>query len=140
MNQLQRLIDDVDKVAKEQGSPPPGEFLAHVMTGHDPRPVEAPIYALVKKIAFREFTDTGEAFPTPDEWALIVEIILGSGEYDKAPVSIEHSMRATEKLMEFLHAKMKRVEVQGALDVQLKVEPLTGDDLEAFRAKFQSDF
>lgn len=140
MNQLQRLIEDVDKVAQEHGSPPPGEFLANVMAGRDPRPVDSPLFTLVKGIAYREFTGAGDPFPSPDEWQLIVEIVLGSEDYQKAPVSIEHSMRAGEKLMEYLHAKMKRVEVQGALDVQLRVEPLTGDDLEAFRERFNKDF
>jgi len=140
MNQLQRLIKEVDTVASDKGSPAPGEFLARVMAGEDPRPIDAPLYALVKRIAFREFSGQGDAYPTPDEWSLITEVVLSTDEYKQARVGVEQSLRAAEKLMEYLHAKMKSVEVQGQLDVRLEVVPLTGDDLTEFKARFDDEF
>ena len=140
LNQLQRLIDEVDRVAIESGSPAPGEFLARVMAGEDPRPLDSYLYTLVKRIAFREFSGSGENYPTPEEWATVVETVLGSDEYRKAPITIDQSLRATEKLMEYLHAKMRSIEVQGNLGIRLEVKPLTGEDLDKFKEKFDEEF
>lgn len=139
MGQLQRLIDEVDKVARERGAPAVGEFLATVMTGKDPRPVESPLFSLVKKIAFREFVG-GESFPTPEEWAAIVGEVLGSGLYERANVDIGLSTRAAERLMEYLHAKMKAIEVNANVDARIEVVPLTGADLDAFKERFEDEF
>ena len=140
LNQLQRLINDVDKVAKESGAPAPGEFLARVMSGEDPRPIDSPLYGLVKRIGFREFHNQGDPYPTPEEWGMICEMVLGSDEYQKSRVDIDQSLNAASRLMEYLHAKMKRVEIQGGLDIQIEVKPLTGADLDAFHERFSNDF
>lgn len=137
--QLRRLIDDVDRVATEKGIPAPGEFLAMIMAGQDPRPMDSPLYELVKRIQFREFAG-GDAYPTPAEWSDIIDMVLNSDEYRRSRIGIEQSLRASEKLMEYLHAKMKAVEVSGGLDVKLEVTPLTGDELDAFKAKFEDEF
>jgi len=139
MNQLARLIDEVDKVTQERGAPAVGEFLASVMTGQDPRPVDSPLFAMVKRISFREFTG-GEAFPTLEEWTTLVSMVLGSGLYERAPVSIEQSQRAAEKLMEYLHAKMKALEVSTTLDAKIQVVPLSGTDLDDFHERFNDEF
>ena len=140
LNQLQRLIDAVDSVASDMGSPPPGEFLATVMAGTDPRPIEAPLYALVKRIAFREFSGQGDAFPTPEEWSMITETVLSTDEYKQSRVTLDQSLRASERLMEYLHAKMKSIEVSGAMNVRVEVAPLTGADLDEFKARFDNEF
>ena len=140
INQLQRLIDEVDKVARDRGAPAVGEFLATVMSGKDPRPVESPLYALVKRITFREFTIGGDPFPTPDDWIAIVTEVLGSGLYEKAFVDIGLSTRAAEKLMEYLHAKMKSVEVNATVDARIHITPLTDDELDGFRERFNDEF
>lgn len=139
MGQLQRLIDEVDRVSRERGAPGVGEFLATVMSGKDPRPVESPLFSMVKKISFREFTG-GEAFPTPHEWEAITTEVLGSGRYERAFVDIGLSTRAAEKLMEYLHAKMKAIEVNANVNARVEVVPLTGDELDAFKERFEDEF
>jgi hypothetical protein len=140
LNQLQRLIDEVDRVATESGAPAPGEFLARVMAGEDPRPLDSPLYTLVKRIAFREFSGQGESFPTPEEWSTVVCMVLDSDEYQRARVTMDQSIKAGERLMEYLHAKMRSIEVQGNLGIKLEVKPLTGEDLDAFKERFNDEF
>lgn len=136
---LRDLIKQVSKVADETGALPPGEFLATVAAGIDPRPIDSPLYTIVHRIASRGFSG-GDPMPTMDEWMNIQEIVLNSGEYKKSRVSIEQSLQAATKLMDFLHAKMKAVELTGDLDVKLEVKPLTGADLDAFKERFEDEF
>ena len=139
LNQLQRLIDQVGKTSKDLGGVLPGEFLASVMSGKDPRPMDSPLYKLVRKIALREFSG-GDPMPTPEEWEQIRTIVLESGLYRAARVPIEQSLAAAQKLMEFLHARLKAVEISGGLGVQMEVKPLTGAALDAFKKRFEDEF
>ena len=139
LEQLQRLISDVERVTIEKGSPAPGEFLASVMSGFDPRNIESPLYDIVRKISLREFTG-GDPLPTMGEWTEISSIVLSDSQYRKARVPIEQSLQAAQRLMDFLHAKMKAVEVSGSMDVTLEVKPLSGADLDAFKERFENEF
>jgi hypothetical protein len=137
LKQLHTLIEQVEVTTKSLGGQLPGAFLASVMSGYDPREVDSPLFTLVKKISFRDL-EGGENFPTPEEWLAVSEEIL-SGGYERARVPVEQSQRAAEKLMEFLHAKMKAVELSGQVETVVKVEPLTGEELERFRERFNRD-
>lgn len=139
IEQLHKLMEDVERVSKRQGSPSPGEFLATVMSGQDPRPMDSPLYELVRKIALREFTG-GDPHPSEEEWTTIQTMVLDSDLYKASRVPIEQSLTAAQKLMEYLHAKMKAVEVSGGLDVKVEVKPLTGDELDAFKERFDDEF
>lgn len=136
-HQLQSLIEQVDGTTKELGGQLPGAFLASIMSGYDPREIDSPLFTITKKISFRDL-EGGENFPTKEEWDAISTIIL-SGGYEKTRVPVEHSQRAAERLMEFMHAKMKAIELSGNLDMVVKVEPLTGEELDRFHERFNRD-
>ena len=140
LDQLQRLIREVDRVSADMDVPPPGEFLATVMAGRDPRDMDSPLYTLVQKIALRAFQTGQNDMPEESEWAAIKSLVLETDHYRQARVSIEQSIQAATKLMEYLHAKMKAVEMTGGVGVQLDVKPLTGDDVKAFKERFEDEF
>lgn len=140
--QLSKLIQQVDKTTGEAGAPGVGEFLACIMTGRDPRPIDSPLFTLVKRIAMRQYDMSimSASMPNEFEWSEIVNIVLNSGLYQKAFVDVKQSQQAAEKLMEYLHAKMKSVELSGSIDHHIKIEPLTGRALEAFKDRFEEEY
>jgi len=139
LEQLAKLVEEVDDVCLETGTPSPGAFLATVMAGEDPRPVESELFKLVKRIAYRDLMG-GDPFPSKEEWLELVSIVLGSDAYVKTPLDASMSVRAAEKLMDFLHAKMKAVELSGATTHLVKVEPLTAEEVDLFRERFNDEF
>lgn len=139
LERLAELIDDVDQVCLEKGTPSPGAFLATVMSGEDPRPVESELFTLVKRIAFRDLMG-GDPFPTKEEWVQVMNIVMGSDAYVKTPLDASMSVRAAEKLMDFLHAKMKAIELSGATTHLVKVEPLSPAEVDLFTERFQDEF
>lgn len=139
LDRLNALIEQVDRVSDERGSMPVGEWLATVMSGLDPRPINSPLYDLVRKSAMREYTGGDPRF-TDEECELIRHLVLETDEYKHARVTLDQSMSAANKLMDFLHAKMKAVEVSGGLDVRLEIQPLTEAELDAFRARFDDEY
>jgi len=132
-DRVRALLADVEAACEATGAPSPGEFLARAMAGEDPRPLDGELFMLVKRIAFREFDPAGgEPYPTREEWDRIIEIVIGSGLYNVDRVSFRDSMRAAENLMEFLHAKMKAIELSGSVGVDLTIHPLTDDEVKTF--------
>lgn len=107
---LPKLRNAVSQACQHYGVPNPALFHAAVMAGKDPRPMEPPLVALVRKIAHREFDeDGGDPFPTEDEWRDLEQEVLGSGLYTFAPVSLQESHKAAHKLMDFLHKNQKQI-------------------------------
>jgi len=138
-SQLEKLIKSVDSTATELAAPDVPSFLTSVMAGTDPRDIDSELYTLVKRIVFREFTG-GSPQPDSDEWTQIVNIVLNSGRYQKSPVDINQSQAAANKLMDFLHAKMKALEITGDMNVKVEIEPLTGKALDEFKSRFDDEF
>ena len=110
--------------------PDPARWLAVLMTGQDPRPMEAPILDMVR----REFDEEGGTpFPDHGEWGAIVDHVLSSGLYENARVPLQDSLKAAQKLMDFLHKHQKQVtaEVQ---DIS-RTEPSDITDADVIRVR-----
>lgn len=127
---LDQLRDQVAALCEGEQIPEPGEFLASLMSGRDPRNRPALLYNVVNKIAM----DRGPLSPPDvDEWEMICDLVLNSGLYQTEPVPLETSVKAAEKLMDFLHAKLKAVELTADIEVTTKVIPLTDEEIERFK-------
>lgn len=127
---LDKLRDSVAQLCKSTEVPEPGEFLTSLMGGLDPRPRSNLLHAYVSEI-----TDDR---PSVEDWEFIRDIILGSGLYLHEPVSLDTSVKAAEKLMDFLHAKLKAIELQSDVTHQINVTPLTADEIRLFKETWES--
>lgn len=124
------------KAANTDAPGDPAEFLAEVAAGRDPRAIKSSLYRLVKEID-EEGLDT----PTPEDWDIIRFLVLESGLYKKQPVSLDVSMAAANKLIDFLHPKQKSVELDGKIDATVKVLPaLSEEEIRAFNKVFNRQY
>jgi len=135
--QLDKLRDEVSRLCERTDVPEPGEFLASLMSGTDPRPRSNLLFKYIKNIV----DELGpEVPPTPDEWEFIVDIILNSGLYENEPVSLDVSVQSANKLMDFLHAKLKAIELNAEIDINARVVPLSDDEIKRFKEVWDSRF
>lgn len=131
---IQSLRKAIAGVCKHYQVPDPARWLATIMTGQDPRPLDAPILDMVRKIVYREFDEEGgEPFPDTAEWAELVEHVLSSGLYEKARVPLQESHKAAQKLMDFLHKNQKQVTAE-ITEVEAK-EPADLTDADIIRIR-----
>jgi hypothetical protein len=136
------LLNAIDGVCRAKGIPDPARWLASIMAGRDPRPMETPLVEMMRKIVFRQFDDPpGDPMPTEDEWQAMVDHVLGSGLYDRAPVDLRASQAAATKLMDHLHSKRQeiRADISGVVGPREAI-PLTTDEIHAFREMFDDVF
>jgi hypothetical protein len=105
------------------------------MAGQDPRPGNSSeLWDLVASSQTKER-------PSAATWARIVEIVLGDDRYRRDFVDSTASIKAAEKLMDFLFAKRKAVEVTGHLTASVAVtQPLTVEEIEKFEERFCDEF
>lgn len=129
---LDSLRERVEQLCGRVNVPTPGEFLASIMSGVDPRPRCPLLVHYVRQIR--------DEVPQKDDWDFIRDLILDSGKYDKEPVTLEESIKAAEKLMDFLHAKLKAVEIQQDINMQVQVAPLTDDEIRRFKMIWSERF
>jgi len=129
------LAQELGKYCDDTGAPDPGRFLAELMAGQDPRPGQTSrLYQLVKR-------GRNEETPEPEDWAEIVEIVTSDDRFMRDFVPADVSFQAATKLMDFLYAKRKAVEISGHLSASVAVtEPLTVEEIERFEETFFSEF
>ena len=108
-------------------------FLEAVMNGQDPRRL-SDIYKLVLEV--EDFCD---GKPSDEDWAEIVDLVINRYKY--YTVSMNESAQAAKTLAEYLHAKRKNVEISGgAGSGSVSGNPLTEEEIELFKEKFNDDF
>ena len=108
-------------------------FLEAVMNGQDPRKL-SDIYKLVLEV--QDFSDGN---PSSEDWAEIVDLVISRYKY--YTVSMGESTNAAKTLAEYLHAKRKNVEISGGGGSgSVDATPLTEEEIELFKEKFNDDF
>ena len=109
-------------------------FLESIMGGQDPRRMSS-IYELIMEI---------DAFSNGDlssgDWSEIVDHVSDRYKYYSVPLS--DSIAASKTLAEYLHPKRKQIEINGNSDSNslVKSSPLTEEEIELFKEKFNDDF
>lgn len=108
-------------------------FLEAVMNGQDPRNLSS-VYELIMEID--SFTN-GEL--EKSDWAEIVDHV--SCRYKYNTVSLSDSLGASKTLAEYLHSKRKQIEIKdGSSEGSVADNPLTEDEVELFKEKFNDEF
>lgn len=127
-------IEDLRDLINKGEAKDPLVFLEAVMNGQDPRRLSS-IYELICEID--SFTN-GEL--SKSDWAEIVDHV--SSRYKYHTVSLGDSLAASKTLAEYLHAKRKQVELNGAQGATADPahHPLTTEEIELFKEKFNDDF
>lgn len=126
-------IEDLRELIHKGEVKDPLVFLESVMTGQDPRKLSS-IYELICEID--SFTDGNI---TKSDWSEIVDAITANYKYHT--VSLGESINASKTLAEYLYAKRKHIEINknDATD-DISDSPLTEEEIELFREKFNDDF
>ena len=127
-----RLLVRVRQRCKELGISEPIDYLTEVMAGHDPRVQTSELYEAVK--------DIGDLAPTQDQWDHLRDVVMMNPAYHVEPVEAETSIKAAEKIMEFVHPKLKAVDVQAKVAAAHVVVPLTKEEITDFDSWFNSEF
>jgi hypothetical protein len=127
-------VKDLRELIHEGEAKDPLVFLEAVMNGQDPRRLSS-IYELVMEID--SFSD-GDI--SKGDWYEIVDLVMNNFKYHT--VTLSESITASKTLAEYLHAKRKQVEVNGAGSgpVSAADNPLTEEEIELFKEKFNDDF
>lgn len=131
---MKTLEDSVRTLCDELKVPEPVEFLAQVMAGHDPRHL-SDIYQMILK--FEE--EYGE-FETPDQWDYTELVVKIKEKYQFFPVVLEQSFDAAKRIMEYTHAKKKHVDHSGHILDSAAVSPLTEEEVDVFKKKFDDEY
>lgn len=129
---MKLTIDELREMIHNKEASDPLVFLECVMNGQDPR-VHSKIYGLVNDID--GFCD---GVPTKAEWQEVVELVNASYKYQ--PVKLSESSSAAKTLAEYLHAKRKNIELSETSNVSGSATPLTEEEIELFREKFNDQF
>lgn len=127
-------IEDLRELIHEGEAKDPLVFLEAVMNGQDPRRLSS-IYELIMEID--AFTN-GEL--SKGDWNEIVDHVMNRFKYHT--VTLSESITASKTLAEYLHAKRKQVEVNGGNSGSVSVQdnPLTEEEIELFKEKFNDDY
>lgn len=143
IDEFASLREAIAGVCQSEGVPNPAAWLAHVMAGRDPRPMQSPLIQIVRKIAYRAF-DGGSDLPDQDEWTAIVEHVLGSGLYESARVGLRESQSAAQELMKYLHARRRDIQAAVSAEVNLTEKtapaPLSPSEIAEFKKIFEDVF
>lgn len=104
-------------------------FLESVMNGQDPRCLSE-IYILVCEI-----NDLTGGQVSGTDWADICDLVYKKYKYQS--VSLSESTSAAKTLSEYLYAKRKHVDINGADDKgKNSSPPLTEEEIKLFKEKF----
>lgn len=137
---LEDLKNAVADLCQETNVPEPGVFLAEIMSGRDPRNQCSKLYTFVKQLA-----ESGEE-PNEVDFEYIKYLVLGvpplfTSQYEPERVDINQSIRAAEKLIEYLYAKLKAVEVSGNVGLDVRVlPPLSDEEIKRFKERWDKEF
>lgn len=134
MKPIPLSIEDLRDFINKGEAKDPLVFLEAVMNGQDPRRLSS-IYELICEID--NFTN-GEL--SKSDWSEIVDHVTSRYKYHTVPLS--DSLVASKTLAEYLHAKRKQVEINGGGSTSTSVQdnPLTEEEIELFKEKFNDDF
>lgn len=136
---LDELRERVEALCSRVEVPEPGEFLAALMAGRDPRKRDPLLRSLVLA-AVRDAGGDRSVPPSPEDWSDIVDLVLDSGMYAEEPVPLETSYQAARGLMEYLHAKLKSVEVSADVNLSAAVVPLSDEEIARFKRIWDARF
>ncbi len=126
-------IDQLRELINTGEAKDPLIFLESVMSGQDPRRMSS-IYELIMEID--SFTNGDLA---KEDWSEIVDHVMTNFKYHV--VSMNESTSAAKTLAEYLHAKRKHIELSGqGGDSGVVNHPLTDDEIELFKEKFNEEF
>lgn len=120
-----------EKITKGE-SKDPIVFLEAIMNGQDPRSI-GHLYNLITEI--NEFTDCS---PTEDDWKEVCKFVENECKYKS--VSLNESLNAAKNLSEYLHPKRKQIDIEASSFGNSKITPLTPEEIELFKEKFNEDF
>jgi len=126
------LAKDVSRALVSSDFRSPGEFLAQVMRGNDPRSNSSPVIDLILKVRARGLDET----PTLEEWLELVEYISDNEKYYKELIPIDHSIKAAEKLASILYAQKSKTETNSVISVK----PLSKKEMKKYNEQFESSF
>lgn len=127
------LFDAIGEVCKDAGVDEPAGFLAAIMTGTDPRESVSRLYRLMIKI--------GEDTPTQGQWEELRELVLDDPVYKPTRVSFQASQQAARSLLQYLHPRLRSMEVTGHLSAAIGITaPLTKEDVKSFEDWFTGEF
>lgn len=109
-------------------------FLESIMNGQDPRRLSS-IYELVMEIDNFTGGDISKS-----DWNEIVDHVTSRYKYHT--VSMRESLTASKTLAEYLHAKRKQIEVSSLANDNGdgSNQPLTEEEIELFKEKFNDNF
>jgi len=127
-------IEDLRDLINKGEAKDPLIFLESVMNGQDPRRLSS-IYELICEIDSFNNGDLSKS-----DWSEIVDHVTSHYKYHTVPLS--DSLAASKTLAEYLHAKRKQVEINGGQGgtTDPANQPLTAEEIELFREKFNDDF
>lgn len=107
-------------------------FLESVMCGQDPRQLSH-IYRLALDI-----NDFSGGEPSREEWDELFQQIEKKLKYQE--VDFKASSQAAKTLAEYLHAKRKQIETFTSNSLDLASQPLTAEEVELFKERFNAEF
>jgi len=126
-------IDELRERVQAGECSDPIVILESISRGQDPR-IPSGIYQLVNDI--NEFSD-GQ--PSASDWEELVKLVYY--RYKHEVVSVSDSMAAARTLAEYLHAKKKQVDInKNNNNISSSATPLTEEDVELFRERFNDEF
>lgn len=109
-------------------------FLESVMNGQDPRR-HSRAYELMQDIL--QFSEDG--LPTPEDWNELCDVI--EADYRYHVVSINESTSAARTLTEYLHPKLKSLQIEeSGLNKSSAAGDLTAEEIQLFKEKFNEGF
>lgn len=133
MSQKSLNIEQLRDLIHKGEASDPLVFLESVMNGQDPRNLSG-IYKLLTEID--NFTN-GDI--EKSDWNEIMDYVFDHARFK--PVSISESHSAAKTLAEYLHSKRKQVEVTTtSSDSNPSNDPLTEEEIELFKEKFNDEF
>ena len=127
------LVRAVGTICEELGVREPGEVLASIMAGVDPRPGLSALWELMQDI------DRDDP-PDEETWKDFFDLVALNPAYTSGGVTVEMSQRAAEKLMDFLYPKLKSIDIQARLLAAVAPAPLKKKEIKLFNKWFNDEF
>ena len=138
------LRQSVESICRKYKVPDPARFLASLMSGIDPRPVDAPIKQMIQQIVHQDSADSDVfklRLPDEHEWKTIVAHVLKSGNYEHDTIGVQESLKAAQKLMDFLHKQQKSsVSDSDVSTLEYHISEITEDDVKRVKEIFDDVF
>ena len=127
-------IEDLRELIKNGEAKDPLVFLEAIMNGLDPRKFSG-IYELIMEV---DSFSNGEV--DQSDWQEIIDYTINHAKYKEVSLSESHS--AAKTIAEYLHAKRKNIDINGGGmgEGSIHNDPLTEEEIELFKERFNDDF